>query len=113
MKIFFVVVLVLNLLFEAMAGVSLLLGLVPEAGGWGMNYGFAAIAIASAVVWLWPYRSNSAAVAVGSGLLLTFHIGLAISLGSQSGQLVPAIVHGVFGAMFLFFFLQREKWCDV
>ena len=71
MKIFFTVVLALNLLVEGMAAFTLIGGpqgisAAGTGGQWSMHYGFAAIAIASAGLWLWPYRNNKAAVTAPS-----------------------------------------------
>jgi hypothetical protein len=119
MKIFFVIVLVLNLLLEGMAGVGLLLGpdgieatVMPATGMWAMNYGFAALAIASAIIWLWPNRTNSQAVGSVMGMLSTFHVLLAISMAIPGNQMGPMIAHSVMAVLCVVALTQRNKWCD-
>ena len=65
MKTLFTTYLLLNLILEGIAAVTLVgagLGLFTiaqlESGMWSMNYGFAAIAIASALFCVWPCRSR-------------------------------------------------------
>lgn len=118
MKIFFIVVLVLNLLFEGLAGVTLLLGpggitaeVMLASGMWSMNYGFAALAIASAIIWLWPNRSNSQAVGSVMGMLSTFHVLLAISLAIPGNQMGPMILHSIMAVLSIVALTQRSKWC--
>ena len=118
MKIFFSVVLVLNLLMEAMAAIMLISN--PEAQGealatatWARNYGFAALAIASASIWPWPARDRLAAVTPVAGTLLVFHVGLTISLSLAGGEnLGPAGLHGVMALLFAVSFALRSKWCS-
>ena len=117
MKILFVVVLVLNLLIEALAATTLIGG--PEgiaAAGqgamWSMHYGFAALAIASASLWVWPYRNSLKAVTAVLGVLCTFHTGLFISLTLAGDQQVGMAIHGVMAALCIVLFTQRAKWCE-
>lgn len=119
MKIFFIIVLALNLLFEGMAGFVLLRGpdgidatTMPASGMWAMNYGFAALAIASAIIWLWPNRTNSQAVGSVMGILSTFHVLLAISLAIPGNQTGPMIAHSVMAVLSIIALTQRSKWCD-
>ena len=116
MRIFFVAVLVLNLLLEGAAGTALIFGpegafsdVRPEGGMWAMNYGFAALAIASAVFWIWPHRSDVKAVGAVLGILLTFHTLLSISLGIPGNQLGASITHGVMAVLCLILFTQQAK----
>ena len=118
MKTFFIIGLALNLAFEGLAGFLLITGptglSAPEispGGMWGMNYGFAALAIASAIIWLWPNRTNSQAVYSVMGMLSTFHVLLCISLvlGEQLG---PAGMHGLMAILSIVCLTQRSKWCD-
>ena len=102
MKILFIVYLVVNLLLEAIAAVTLIgegVGFFSfpgfEGGLWSMNYGFAAIAIASAVFWVWPYRSRSDVVGPVLGILLSFHALICLSFAIQGTQVPPTIVHGL------------------
>ena len=118
MKIFFIVVLALNLAFEALAGVTLIMGPtglgaaeIDPNGMWGMNYGFGALAIASAIIWLWPNRTNSGAVFSVMGMLTTFHVLLSISL-VLGEQMPPAIAHGVMAVLSIVCLTQRDKWCE-
>ena len=119
MKILFIVTLVLNLLFEGMAGVVLLTGDMginaPEmlaSGMWAMNYGFAALAIASAIIWLWPNRTNYHAVGSVMGMLSTFHVLLAISLGIAGNQMGPTVLHAIMAVLCIVSLTQRAKWCE-
>ena len=118
MKLFFTVFLVLNLLAETLAAVSLIgggLGGEPTdiAAGtrWDMNYGFAVIAIASAVFWLWTKRSTLAAVTPVLGMLTVFHVSLVVALSMDASQRFGFILHGVLALMAIILFTQRRKWC--
>ena len=118
MKIFFIVVLVLNFLFETLAGIALIAGPtglgaaeIPADGLWGMNYGFAALAIASALIWVWPHRTNASVVLAVMGILSTFHVLMTISLylGAQIG---PSGLHLVMAILCIVALTQRDKWCE-
>ena len=116
MKIVFNIVLILNLLTEAMAATFLIGG--PEGiaaagkgGMWSMHYGFAALAIASMTIWIWPYRTNLKAVTAILGVLLTFHTGLFISLTLAGDQMPGMIIHAVMATLCIIVFTQRKKWC--
>ena len=116
---FFIGVLAANLIFETLAGVVLITGdlglnaevMAPE-GMWGMNYGFAALAIASALIWIWPHRTSFAATGVILGVLITFHAGLFIALMLAGNQLTPAILHLTLGVLCLVAWLRRATWCS-
>lgn len=118
MKIFFIVVLVLNLLTEGFAAIALIsgpqgisaLGQI-EGGMWAMNYGFAAIAIASAIFWVWPYRENLQVVSAILGVLLTFHTSLFIALAMAGDQIPGTVIHAIMTTFCLILFTQRSKWC--
>lgn len=119
MKIFFVSVLVLNLLFEGAAAAALIFGpegafsgIHPEGGMWAMNYGFAAAAVASAVFWIWPYRTDARAVGVLLGFLITFHVLLSISLAIPGNQFGPTMIHALMAVLCLILFTQRGRWCE-
>ncbi len=79
MKNLFIGYLVLNLLLEGLAAITLIGGTMGafsienlESGVWSMNYGFAAIAIAYSIFWVWPHRLRREAVAdVKSGAVPT------------------------------------------
>ncbi len=118
MKTLFTVFLVLNLLAEALAAVSLIsgpLGLQApepiEGSRWAMNYGFAVIAIGSAIGWIWTKRSTLAAVTPVLGILMTFHISLFIALSMDPSQTVGFGLHGVLALLAIVLFTQRNKWC--
>lgn len=118
MKNLFIAYLVVNLVLESIAAVTLVgagLGFFVfpgfESGLWSMNYGFAAIAIASAVFWVWPYRSKSEAVAPVLGILLAFHALVSVSFAIQ-GQHVPSIVvHAVMAVLGIILYARRSAWC--
>jgi hypothetical protein len=118
LKILFIVVLVLNFLFEGAAGVALILGpegalsdFRPEDGMWAMNYGFAALAVASVALWVWPHRTDSRVVGTVLGFLTTFHLLLAVSLSIPGNQFGAMMTHGIMGVLCLFLFTQRSRWC--
>ena len=111
------IVLVLNLLTEAMAATALIAG--PEgisAAGkgemWSMHYGFAALAIGSATFWIWPYRTNIKPVTAVLGVLVTFHTGLFLSLTLAGDQTAGMIIHAVLAALCILLFTQRSRWCS-
>ena len=117
MKNIFTGFLVLNLLLEGVAAVTLIggsLGIfsIPqlEAGMWAMNYGFAAAAIASAIFWVWPHRDSRQAVGAVLGILLTFHAMVFISFAIQGDQMPPMVIHGVMAAIAIFLHSQRSKY---
>jgi len=119
MKNLFTGYLVLNLLLEGLAAITLIggtLGLITianlESGLWSMNYGFAAIAIASTIFWVWPHRSRREAVGPILGVLITFHALVSISFAIQGDQVSPIAVHGVMAALAIFLYSQRSKWCE-
>lgn len=119
MKIFFIAVLVLNLIFEGLAGAGLVFGpqgimaeVQPEGGMWAMNYGFAAFAIASSIFWIWPNRSNIKAVGSVLGILFTFHTLMCTALAIPGDQVVGMSIHGLMAVLCLFLLTQRAKWCD-
>jgi len=119
MKIFFISVLVLNLLLEGLAAAGLIAGptgisnIQPETGMWAMNYGFGAIAIASAIVWVWPHRDNLQATGSVLGMLLTFHVALCISLSLAGTPVGGIVAHAVMAVLCLIAYTQRAKWCIV
>ena len=119
MKIFFIVVLVMNLLFEGAAGIALIMapegiGLepMPVGGNWQLNYGFAALAVASAIIWIWPYRTNAAAVAAVMGMLSTFHVALTVSLALAGNQVGAMATHGLMAVLCIAALVLRAKWCE-
>jgi len=118
MKTLFTVFLVLNLLAETLAAFTLIggpLGLQApepiEGSRWAMNYGFAVIAIASAIFWLWGKRTSFTAVTPVLGMLMIFHISLAIALSMDASQFAGFILHSVLAVIAIGLFATRNKWC--
>ena len=116
MRVLFAVLLMAHLLMETMAAIGLIGGPggISAAGQgeqWSMHYGFAALAMASVSLWVWPRRNDPAAVAVVLGLLLTFHVGLTLSLAVAGDQMGGMIAHAVLAAISLVLITQRAKVC--
>ena len=118
MKNLFTTYLVLNLILESFAAITLIgaaLGLFAiaqlESGMWSMNYGFAAIAIASAIFWVWPHRSKREAVGPVLGILLAFHALVSVSFAIQGNQVPPTVVHGIMALLGIFLYTRRSAWC--
>lgn len=114
----FTTYLILNLILESVAAVTLIgagLGLFViaqlESGMWSMNYGFAAIAIASAIFWVWPHRAKRGAAGAVLGILLAFHALVSVSFAIQGDQVPPAVVHGLMALLGVILYAQRSKWC--
>lgn len=117
MQILFVTFLVVNLLVEALAAVTLITGPggLSAAGmgnQWSMHYGFAVIAVASASLWIWPWRKDYRAVTAVLGTLLVFHGMLFISLATAGDQSAGMIIHLALATLCLLLFSQRSRWCD-
>lgn len=119
MKHLFTTYLVVNLVLESIAAVTLIgagLGLFTiaglESGMWSMNYGFAAIAIASALFWVWPHRSNRDVVGPVLGILLAFHALVSVSFAIQGGQVPSIVVHAVMALLGAFLYARRSAWCE-
>lgn len=115
----FTTYLVLNLILETLAAVTLIGGAMEffsvggfEAGMWALNFGFAAIAIASAIFWVWPHRSTNGAVESVLGILLTFHLLISVSFAIQGNQEVPVVIHAVMAVLAIYCYSQRAKWCS-
>jgi len=118
MKNLFTSYLVLNLLLEGVAAITLIgaaLGLLSiaglESGFWSMNYGFAAIAIASAIFWVWPHRSKHEAVGPVLGILFSFHAFVSISFAIDGAQVGPVVMHGAMAALAIYLYSRRATWC--
>ncbi|MEQ8484428.1 MAG: hypothetical protein RIB46_08685 [Pseudomonadales bacterium] len=114
MNVLFIILLVLNLLVEALAAATLIGGpggLAAAGSGnqWSMHYGFAALAIASASLWVWPRRHDPAAVTPVLGLLMVFHSGLFVSLAVAGDQMGGMVIHAVLAAMAIGLFVSRAK----
>lgn len=118
MKTLFTAYLLLNLILEGIAAVTLVgagLGLFTiaqlESGMWSMNYGFAAIAIASALFWVWPYRSRREVVGPVLGILLAFHALVSVSFAIQGTQVPAIVVHAAMALLGMFLYTRRSAWC--
>jgi len=119
MRILFTTFLVLNLILEGIAAVTLVgagLGLFTiaqfESGMWSMNYGFAAIAIASALFWVWPHRSKREVVGPVLGILLAFHALVSVSFAIQGDQIPSIVVHGIMALLGILLYTRRSAWCE-
>lgn len=119
MKSLFVTYLVLNLLLEGLAAVTLIgagLELLTieqlESGMWSTNYGFAAVAIASAIFWVWPHRAKREVVGPVLGILLAFHALVSISFAIDGTQIPAIVVHGIMGLLGIFLYTRRSSWCE-
>jgi hypothetical protein len=117
MKRLYSAALILNFLVELMAATTLVLGpggiRSPGLGDqWSMHYGFAALAIASLSLWAWRYRGDGRVVTVVLGLLMTFHIGLFISLLVAGDQQMGLLLHGVLAILVVGLFVFRKRWID-
>ena len=118
MKYFFFGVLILNLLVEGLAAVTLIGSpelQFPEGQVqgvmWARTYGFAAFAIASAVFWAWPIRNNFEAVGTLLGILLTFHVCIFAALAISGEQPQGMVMHAVLTVSLIALFALRSKWC--
>ena len=118
MRILFVTYLVLNLVLESIAAISLIgagLGLFVisglESGVWSMNYGFAAIAIASAIFWVWPHKSKREVVGPVLGMLLAFYALVSVSFAVQGEHVPSIVVHGFMGLVGIVLYARRSAWC--
>lgn len=116
MKTLFIILLVLNLLVEALAAATLIGGPggVAAAGAgnqWSMHYGFAALAIASASLWVWPHRSDPRAVTAVLGVLMIFHSGVFVSLTLAGDQAAGMVIHAVLASLCILLFGTRRRWC--
>jgi len=71
-------------------------------------YGFAALSAAVSIVWFSKYSDSESSLALGLGLLSTFHICMLIACLMIS---MPAGVvgHGLLFAGFLFLYINRSK----
>jgi hypothetical protein len=118
MRTLFILVLILNLITEALAATALIGGILggsAEAqiqGTWAMHYGFAVIAIASALFWVWPYRDQLEAVTAVLGVLVTFHCSVFVSLAIAGDQPVGVVIHAILATLCIVLFTQRSRWCS-
>ena len=119
MKKLYTAVLIANLLIEAVGAAALFLapGLLADADNasalmWSRNYGFVALAVGSAVFWTWPHRDNFAAVGAVLGILLSFHVAIAVALAIADELFVDVVLHGAFAVLCLYLYTQRSKWCE-
>jgi len=71
-------------------------------------YGFAALSAAASIVWFLKYSDAESSLALGLGLLSTFHICMVIACLMIS--MTPGVVgHGLLFAAFVFLFVNRSK----
>jgi len=121
MQTLFKIFLVLNLLAETLAAVSLAFGgastvmggAAPAAGMWSMHYGFAVICIASAIFWVWGRQTVRATVTPVLGMLMIFHLSVLTSLALEGSatQMVGIVIHSVLAILAVVLFTQRGTWC--
>ncbi len=111
-------VLGLNLVLEGLT--SLRLVLLPfrledfdaTTHGGLVLYGFAALAAAVSIVWFKRYSDTESSLALGLGLLSTFHVCMVIACLMIS--MTPGVVgHGLLSAAFVFLFINRRKCLPV
>lgn len=108
----YLILLVLNLLVETLAGTTLIAGpdgiaAAGRGGLWSMHYGFAALAVASISIWGFVYRAEQAVRHAVQGVLLVFHTGIAISLTLAGDQAAGQIIHIVLATLCLLVVAQR------
>ncbi len=71
-------------------------------------YGFAALSAAASIVWFLKYSDTESSLALGLGLLSTFHVCMLIACLMIS--MIPGVVgHGLLFAAFVFLFVNRSK----
>jgi len=111
-------VLGLNLVLEGLTSARLVslpfrLGYFdPAVHGGLVLYGFAALAAAVSIVWFKKYGDSESSLALGLGLLATFHVSMVIACLLIS--MIPGVVgHGLLSAAFAFLFFNRSKCLQV
>jgi hypothetical protein len=75
-------------------------------------YGFAALVVAASIVWFSKYSNTESSLALGLGLLSTFHICMLIAcimISMTSG----VVGHGLLFAAFVLLFVNRSKCLPV
>lgn len=122
MRKLFTGLLVVNLLFEGLVGLVLILGIDMDGNDalgvnspWAMDYGFAAIVFASMIFWVWSKRNSLETATLALGILASFHTGLAISTGIAVGSGDPAaasFTHGLLAVISIWLFIKRPHWCE-
>ena len=71
-------------------------------------YGFAALAAAASIIWFKKYSDTESSLALGLGLLSTFHVCMVIACLMIS--MPPGVVgHGLLFAAFVFLFVKRRQ----
>ena len=118
MKKVYSAVLIANLLIESVGAIALFAApdFLVDTGNasavlWSWNYGFVALAVGSAVFWAWPHRDSFAAVGAVLGILLSFHLAIAVALAIADELFIDVVLHGAFAALCVYLFAQRSKWC--
>ena len=112
------IVLGLNLLLEGLTAARLMtLPLQLEdfdaatQGGFVL-YGYAALAAAVSIAFFLKYSDTESSLALGLGLLSTFHFSMAIACFTIS--MAPGVIgHGLLFAAFAFLFINRRKCLPV
>ena len=111
-------VLALNLVLEGLTAVRLVLlpfqkeDFDAAIHGGFVLYGYAALAAAASILWFSKYSDNESSLALGLGLLLTFHVCMVPACVVIS-NIPGAVVHGVLFVAFLFLFVNRIKCLPV
>lgn len=111
-------VLALNLILEGLTSVRLVLlpfqkeDFDAAIHGGFVLYGYAALAAAASILWFSKYSDNESSLALGLGLLLTFHVCMVPACVAIS-NIPGAVVHGVLFVAFLFLFVNRIKCLPV
>lgn len=111
-------VLALNLILEGLTSVRLVLlpfqkeDFDAAIHGGFVLYGYAALAAAASILWFSKYSDNESSLALGLGLLLTFHVCMVPACVVIS-NIPGAVVHGVLFVAFLFLFVNRIKCLPV
>ncbi|HBK11608.1 MAG TPA: hypothetical protein DDZ32_02110 [Gammaproteobacteria bacterium] len=75
-------------------------------------YGYAALAAAASIVWFAKYSYAESSLALGLGLLLTFHICM-VPACVMISNIPGAVVHGLLFVAFAFLFFNRIKCLPV
>ncbi len=108
----------LNLVLEGLTALRLMLlpfrleDFDPTTHGGLVLYGFAALSAALSIVWFKKYSDTESSLALGLGLLSTFHMCMLIACIMIS--MTPgAVGHGLLFAAFAFLFVNRSKCLPV
>ena len=84
----------------------------PTTHGGLVLYGFAALAAALSIFWFRKYGDNESSLAMGLGLLSTFHVCMVIACLMIS--MPPGVVgHGLLAVAFVYLFIKRRACLPV